>query len=41
MAETSKGSKFIRVPGYTRALGTRVRPHDRSTPKTATGNQAG
>jgi len=37
MAETSKGSKWVRVGGYKRANGTQVRPHDRSTPKTARG----
>ncbi len=41
MAETSKGSKFIRVPGYTRQDGTKVKPHDRSTPKTSKGKQSG
>jgi hypothetical protein len=40
MAETGKGSKFIRVPGYTKKDGTKVKPHDCSTPKTATGKQS-
>jgi hypothetical protein len=37
MAETSKGHKFVRVPGYTKRDGTKVRAHDRSTPTTAHG----
>lgn len=37
MAETSKGTKWVRVGGYKRANGTRVRPHDRSTPRTSRG----
>lgn len=37
MAETAKGNKFVRVPGYTRADGTKVKPHDRSTPRDAKG----
>jgi hypothetical protein len=37
MAETSKGKKFVRVHGYTRPDGTKVRPHDRSTPDTSKG----
>lgn len=37
MAETRKGTKFVRVPGYTKADGTRVKAHDRSTPKTSRG----
>jgi hypothetical protein len=41
MAETKKGTKFLRVPGYTKADGTRVRAHDRSTPSTSTGKAKG
>ena len=37
MAETARGKKFIRIQGYTRADGTKVPTHDRSTPKTAHG----
>lgn len=37
MAETAKGKKFIRIQGYTRADGTRVPTHDRSTPGTSSG----
>jgi len=37
MAETKKGHKLVRVPGYTKADGTKVRTHDRSTPKTSRG----
>jgi len=37
MAETKKGHKLVRVPGYTKADGTTVRPHDRSTPTTSSG----
>jgi hypothetical protein len=37
MAETRKGTKFIRVAGYSKADGTRVRAHDRSTPVTSHG----
>jgi len=37
MAETAKGKKFIRIQGYTRADGTKVPTHDRSTPTTAHG----
>jgi len=37
MAETSKGTKWVRVGSYKRADGTPVRPHDRSTPKTSRG----
>ena len=37
MAETSKGKKFIRIQSYTRADGTTVHTHDRSTPKTSHG----
>ena len=40
MAETAKGKKFIRIQGYTRADGTKVPTHDRSTPKTAHGPSA-
>jgi hypothetical protein len=39
MAETEKGKKFIRVPGYTREDGTKVHPHVRSTPDTSRGAQ--
>jgi len=41
MAETKKGTKFVRVPGYTKADGTTVRAHDRSTPLTSTGKAKG
>jgi hypothetical protein len=41
MAETKKGTKFLRVPGYTKADGTKVRSHDRSTPCTSTGKAKG
>ena len=37
MAETRKGTKFIRVAGYRKADGTEVRAHDRSTPATSRG----
>ncbi len=37
MAETAKGKKFIRIQGYTRADGTKVPTHDRSTPSTSQG----
>jgi hypothetical protein len=37
MAETRKGTKWVRVPGYKRGDGTKVRPHDRSTPRTSRG----
>jgi len=39
MAETAKGKKIIHVDGYVREDGTRVRPHDRSTPDTSTGRK--
>jgi hypothetical protein len=41
MAETRKGTKFVKVPGYTKADGTKVRAHDRSTPLTSTGKAKG
>ena len=37
MAETQKGKKFVVVPAYKKADGTKVRQHDRSTPRTARG----
>jgi hypothetical protein len=37
MAETQKGHKLVRVPGYTKRDGTKVRTHDRSTPVTSSG----
>jgi hypothetical protein len=40
MAETKKGQKFNRIPGYTRKAGTKkvaVRTHDRSNPYTSRG----
>jgi hypothetical protein len=37
MAETARGKKFVKVHGYTRADGTKVQPHDRSTPDTSKG----
>jgi hypothetical protein len=40
MAETGRGKKFVKVAGYTKADGTRVPPHDRSTPHTSTGAKA-
>jgi hypothetical protein len=40
VAETAKGKKFIRIQGYTRADGTKVPTHDRSTPKTSSGPKA-
>ena len=39
MAETAKGHKLVRVKGYTRAGGTKVPTHDRSTPDTSTGRR--
>lgn len=41
MAETKKGTKWIRVPGYTKHDGTKVRAHDRSTPNTSKGKVRG
>jgi hypothetical protein len=40
VAETAKGKKFIRIQGYTRADGTKVPTHDRSTPGTSSGPKA-
>jgi hypothetical protein len=37
MAETAEGNKIVRVKGYTRADGTKVATHDRSTPDTSSG----
>lgn len=40
MAETAKGTKFVKVPAYTRKIGdktVKVPAHDRSTPKTSRG----
>jgi hypothetical protein len=37
VAETARGKKFIRIQGYTRADGTKVPTHDRSTPSTSSG----
>ena len=37
MAETAKGNKIVKVPSYTKADGTKVRAHDRSTPDTSRG----
>jgi hypothetical protein len=37
MAETQKGNKLVRVPGYTKRDGTKVHAHDRSTPRTSRG----
>lgn len=39
MAETEKGKKFIRVPGYKKQDGTEVGPHIRSTPDTSHGEK--
>jgi len=39
MAETARGKKFVRVKPYTRADGTKVPGHDRSTPETSKGEQ--
>jgi len=39
MAEPSKGTKWVHVDGYIREDGTKVRPHDRSTPDTSTGRK--
>jgi hypothetical protein len=39
MAETARGKKFVRVKPYTRADGTKVPGHDRSTPDTSKGEQ--
>lgn len=39
MAETAKGNKIVRVKGYTRADGTKVPQHDRSTPHNSTGEK--
>jgi len=41
MAETAKGNKLVRVPGYTRRDGTKVHTHDRSTPVTSRGAKSG
>jgi len=41
MAETAKGNKFVKVKGYTKADGTKVHPHDRSTPDTSKGPKPG
>lgn len=35
MAETARGTKFVKVSAYTRADGTKVPAHDRSTPDTS------
>ena len=37
MAETKKGQKFNRIPGYTKEDGTRVKAHVRSNPRTSSG----
>lgn len=37
VAETAKGTKWIRVKSYERADGTTVPSHDRSTPSTSKG----
>ena len=37
MAETAKGKKIVWVHGYTRADGTKVPTHERSTPDTSKG----
>jgi hypothetical protein len=37
MAETAKGKKIVWVRGYTRADGTKVPTHERSTPETSKG----
>jgi hypothetical protein len=37
MAETRKGNKIVKVHPYTRADGTKVPAHDRSTPDTSRG----
>ncbi len=37
MAETAKGKKIVKVHPYTRADGTKVPAHDRSTPDTSKG----
>ncbi len=42
MAETSKGKKFVKVKGYSRIVDgktVKVRPADRSTPRTSTGKK--
>jgi len=39
MAEKADGGKWTRVEGYTRADGTKVRPHDRSNPNTSKGKK--
>jgi hypothetical protein len=37
MAETAKGNKIVRIKGFNRADGSKVRTHDRSTPRTSRG----
>ena len=39
MAKTAKGSKYLRIGGYTRSDGTKVGSHCRSTPKTSKGKR--
>ncbi len=42
MAETRKGNKLVKVKGYTRVVdgkAVKVRPADRSTPRTSTGKK--
>jgi hypothetical protein len=41
MAETAKGKKIVKVHPYTRADGTKVPAHDRSTPDTSKGPAKG
>jgi hypothetical protein len=41
MAGTAKGNEFVKVKGYTNADGTKVHPHDRSTPDTSKGPKPG
>jgi hypothetical protein len=37
VAETAKGNKIVKVKAYSRADGTKVPQHDRSTPHTSGG----
>ncbi len=39
MAKTDKGQKYNRIPGYTKADGTKVKGHARSNPYTSDGEK--
>ena len=39
MAKTAKGTKYVRIGGYTRSNGDKVKSHCRSTPKTSKGKK--